>query len=176
MYHMIQKCSLFAVLEVFFKEPTTIHFIREIGRKVDLAQTSIRNYIQELEKNNLIIKKKSKPFDGFIANRDNERFIFYKQVYNFYSLYELRELIVKSIYPKTIIVFGSYARGEDIEESDIDIVILSKVKKEINLKKFEKLLNRKINVTFIDNFNKLDASLRINVLNGWMIYGGVYKG
>ena len=170
---MIQKCSLLAVLEVFFKEPTTIHFIREIGRKINLAQTSVRNHIKELEKNNLIIEIKSKPFNGFIANRDNEGFIFYKQSYNFYSLYELKELLVKLVYPKAMIVFGSYARGEDTEESDIDIILLSKIKKEINLKKLEKSLNRKINVNFIDSLDKLDKSLKTNVLNGWVIYGGI---
>ena len=173
MYHMIQKCSLFAVLEVFFKEPTTVHFIREIGREINLAQTSVRNHINELKKNNLIIKCKSKPFDGFIANRNNERFIFYKQAYNFLSLYGLKESLVKSLYPKSIIIFGSYARGEDMEKSDIDMVILSKVKKEINIQKFEKSLNRKININFIDNLNELDKSIKLNVLNGWIVYGGI---
>lgn len=173
MYHMIQKCSLLNVLEVFFKEPTAIHFIREIGKKINLSQTSVRNHVKELERKRLIIKQKAKPFDGFIANRENDKFIFYKQSYNFYSLYELKNFLVKSLYPKTIIIFGSYSRGEDIEKSDIDLLILSKIEKNIDIKKFEKLLNRKINITFMDNLTKLDKSVKINVLNGWVIYGGI---
>ncbi|MFH1325336.1 MAG: nucleotidyltransferase domain-containing protein [archaeon] len=170
---MIQKCSLLKVLGVFFIEPTNMHFIREIGKKTNLAPTSVRNHIRELEKNNLIVKTKAKPFDGFVANRENEKFIFYKQAYNFYSLYELRELIAKLLYPKSIMIFGSYVKGEDTESSDIDIIILSKVKKEINLKKFEKSLNRKINLVFVENLNKLNKSIKINVLNGRIIYGGI---
>ena len=170
---MIQKCSAMSVLEVFFREPTTTHFIREVGRKINLAQTSTRNHIRNLEKDNLIVKSKSKPFDGFIANRENERFIFCKQAYNFYSLYELRNVLVKSLYPQALIIFGSYSRGEDVEESDIDIFVLSKIKKEINLQKFEKILNRKINLLFANSLGKLDKSVKDGVLNGWVIYGGI---
>lgn len=173
MYQMIQKCSLIAVLEVFFKEPTNIHFIREIGRKINLAQTSVRNHVKELEKQGLIVGAKAKPFNGFIANRDNEKFIFYKQAHNFYSLYGMKEKIVSSLYPQAIIVFGSYSKGEDVEESDIDIIVVSKSKKEIDLRRFEKILKRRINITFIDSIKKLDKPIRINVLNGWIIYGGL---
>lgn len=44
---------------------------------------------------------------------------------------------INSDYIKKIILFGSVARGEDTEESDIDILIVSNHKKEI-----EDLVNR----------------------------------
>ena len=170
MLHMIQKCSNIRVMEIFFKEPTTIHFIREIGRKINLAQTSVRNNIQNLLKYGLIEKKKSKPFDGFIANRGNEKFLFYKRIYNLFSLYGLRNKLM-SLYPKAIVVFGSYGLGEDIEGSDIDICIISKVRKDLNLKSFEKYLGREINVIVVDSLSKLDKSIEKKVLNGVIIYG-----
>ena len=52
---MIQKSSELKVLEVFFKEPTNIHFIREIGRKIKLAPTSVKNNVKELLKMELIV-------------------------------------------------------------------------------------------------------------------------
>ena len=81
---MVQKCSYMKVLGVFFREPTRIHFIKEISRKISLAPTSVRVYFKDLEKEGLIIKKKSKPFDGFVANKENEKFISLKQVYNLF--------------------------------------------------------------------------------------------
>ena len=170
---MIQKCSYFAVLEVFFKEPKSIHFIREIGRKVQLAQTSVRNHIKDLEKNKLIVAKKANPFDGFVSNRDNEEFLFYKQAYNFYSLLELKKLIIKELYPKAIIIFGSYARGEDVEESDIDIVVITKVKKDIETKKLEKIMGRKISIMYKESLEKIEEPIKSNILNGWVIYGSI---
>ncbi len=170
---MIQQCSYIAVLEIFFKEPINIHFIREIGRRIQLAQTSVRNHIQDLERKKLIVKKSAKPFNGFVANRENEEFLFYKQTYNFYSLLELKKSIVNALHPRAIIVFGSYSRGEDVEESDIDILVITKVKKEIEIKNLEKKMSRKINLLYIDSLEKLEEPIKDNVLNGWVIYGGI---
>jgi predicted nucleotidyltransferase len=169
---MIQKCSLLNVLSVFFLEPTSVHFIREIGRRINLAQTSVRNNIKELEKQGIIKKNKSKPFNGFSANRQSDEFIFYKKVYNFYNTKKIKEAILEITEPKSIILFGSYSRGEDIENSDIDVIIISKVKKNIDLSKLEKELHRKVNFMIIDSLNKLDEPLRKNVQKGWVIYGG----
>ena len=173
--HMIQICSIIKVLEIFFKEPTTIHFIREISKKIDLAPTSVKNHITELNKSKLIIQQKSKPFNGYIANRENEKFLFYKKVYNLFSLYGLKEEIINNIYPKAIILFGSYSLGEDIESSDIDLVIISKIKKNINLKKIENHLKRRINLIIIEDINKLDSSIINKVYNGITLHG-TYNG
>jgi DNA-binding MarR family transcriptional regulator len=79
MYHMLHKCGCLKTLGLFFIEPTNIHFIREISRKINLSQSSVRNHINFLLKENMIIKKTSNPFDGFVANRENEDFIFIKR-------------------------------------------------------------------------------------------------
>jgi DNA-binding MarR family transcriptional regulator len=47
---MVQKCSLIKVSEVFFAEPTTTHFIKEISKKINLAPTSVRKNIKDLLK------------------------------------------------------------------------------------------------------------------------------
>ena len=169
---MGQKCSYLKVLEVFFIEPTTTHFIKEISKKINLAPTSVRNYIKDLLAKNLIKKKKAKPFDGFVANRENEEFVFYKRVYNLYSLKELSKFLTSIFWPKLIVVFGSYARGEDVEESDIDILIISKVKREVNLEKFKKDLKREINLLIIDKLKKLNKNLIKKIYNGIVLYGG----
>ncbi len=173
MLHMALKCSILKVLEVFFKEPTQIHFIREIGRKINLASTSVANNIQEIKRMQLIQTKKTKPFDGLIANRENEEFLFYKKIYNLYTLYELKEKLIDIFHPKAIVVFGSYSRGEDIESSDIDILIISKAKDEANLQNFEKKLLRKINIIIVDDLNKLDKIIQKKVKNGFTLYGEI---
>src|SRR3989344_7402066 len=168
---MIQKCSFIQVMGVFFKEPMQINFIREIGKKIDLAPTSVRNNIKDLIKAELIIKKKSKPFDGFVANRDSQKFRDYKQIYNIYSLMELKEDIINKLGPRAIVLFGSYQKGEDIESSDVDLLIISKIRKEIDLKVFEKRINRRIHLTFMNNLENFDKEIKENAKNGWVIYG-----
>ncbi|GIU68252.1 MAG: hypothetical protein KatS3mg001_102 [Candidatus Pacearchaeota archaeon] len=172
LYHMV-KCSYIRVLEVFFREPTTIHFIKEISKKIKLAHPSVRNYIRELTKKGLIIKRKSKPFDGYVANRENDSFIWLKMSYNILSLKELRDKIINELHPKAIILFGSYLRGEDVESSDIDFFVVSKIKKEIDFSKFESVLKRRIRVIILDDFSKLDKNIQKKIKNGLVLYGGL---
>jgi len=171
--HMIQKCSILRVLEVFFKEPTIIHFIREISREIKLAPTSVKNYVNYLLKEGLITEKKSKPFNGYIADRTNEKFIFYKKSYNLSTLYELKNIIENSIHPIAIVLFGSYSRGEDVESSDIDILVLSKIKMNINSYSLEKKLRRKINLMIIEDINKLDRNIKKKIYNGIVLHGEI---
>lgn len=161
------------VLGVFFREPTEMQFIKGISRKIGLAHTSVMKYIKELEAEELILKKKGRPFDGYVANRDSEKFKFYKQVYNLNSLFEVREEIVDKIGPKTIILFGSYQGGEDIEGSDVDILVVSKIRKDLDLKKIEKKIERNIHLTFVEKIENLDENIQKNVRNGWVLYGNI---
>ncbi len=168
---MIHKCGYLQTLEVFFLEPTRIHFIRSISKKIGLAQTSVRNHIKFLLENKIILKKQSSPFNGYVANREDENFIFYKSIYNLSSLKNLKDFMINSCYPKAVILFGSYLRGEDIEESDIDLFVLSKNKRELDIKKFEGDLKRRINILFCDSLNKLDEKIQNKIRNGFVLEG-----
>ena len=172
---MIHNCSFMKVAEVFFNEPTTVHFIREVGRKTSLSPTSVRLHMKRLEKSGFIMKKESRPFTGYVADRDNERFIYYKRLHNISTLFDVRQKIIDAIHPKAIILFGSYFLGEDIEDSDIDIIVLSKASKEIDFQREEKYLHRKISVIKVENIEELERSVKRNVKKGLVIYGDMYE-
>ncbi len=172
MFHMIQKCSIFRVFAEFAKNPKKPYQIRELSRNIKLATTSIRLHIEELEKNNLIKKEKVGFYNAYKANFDNEDFKFYKKIFNLINLKDsniIKELESK-LTPDAIILFGSYAKGEDIEESDIDIFLIAK-EKNIDLKQYEKKLNKKIQLFFSENLNKLPKELLNNILNGVILSG-----
>ena len=113
------------------------------------------------------------PFEGYIANKENDKFIQYKQVYNLYSLIGLKNNIIGKLGPKAIILFGSYQKGEDREESDIDIAIISHINQSSNLEKYEKTLQRKIHLTLIKNLDDIDEGIKNNIKNGWVLYGKI---
>ena len=139
---MLQNCSIINVAGVFFKEPTKNHYLIEISKKSKLAHTSTKKHLITLKKQKIIKqineKKGKRNFPGYIANLDNPIYKQKKKMYNLSKLYECRliEFLKDKFTPKTILVFGSYVHGEDIENSDIDIFIESK-KEDINLTKFE---------------------------------------
>ena len=72
--------------------------------------------------------------------------------------------------PFSIILFGSGAKADFNEKSDIDIFVEAKELK-INLAKYEKKLNRKVNLLFEPNLNNLSKELRNNIVNGIVLYG-----
>lgn len=148
MYMMLQRCSIWKVAEIFFIEPTKVHFIKEISRKINLAHTSVKNHINNLMNEGLIEENNTEIFKGYKAKRDNPEFIFYKKLSNLLNLKSSGLIdLLKEHYPKSIILFGSYDKGEDIETSDIDIFIDSR-KFKINMEKSENYLKRRIHLVF----------------------------
>ncbi|MBU2612706.1 MAG: nucleotidyltransferase domain-containing protein, partial [Nanoarchaeota archaeon] len=148
---MLQKSTTQKILEIFFDEPTKAHYLKEISRKALISHTSIKKPLEELVKLNLILKRHEKKgkrkFPIFEANLEHPKFRRLKKSYNLENLYEsgIVEKIRDALMPRSIVLFGSYSRGEDIEDSDIDIFVESS-KEEIKLKSFEDKLKRKVNM------------------------------
>mgnify|MGYP001180836169 CR=1 FL=1 len=167
MYTMLHKCSLWKVAGIFFAEPTKVHFIKEISRKINLAHTSVKKHILELIDLGLA-EPSFLVFKGYKAKRENPDFLFYKKINNLIMLKNsgLTEEL-KEHYPKAIILFGSYDKGEDIETSDIDIFIDGK-KFSIKLEKYEKYLSRKIHLVFKEEAAK---NLLESIKQGQILFG-----
>ena len=43
----------------------------------------------------------------------------------------------------------------------------------LELEKYEKILNRRININFYDSWKKIHENLKNNILNGIILHGGV---
>ena len=162
------------VLELFFDNPTEQFHLRQISRKTGIAVTSVRIYLDEFLKKKVIIKISKGIYPSFLANRDadDSKFKFYKKL-NLLDRLDgsgLLDYIEDNCMPNSIILFGSASLGEDIEHSDIDLFVESNEKK-LNLDKFERELNRKINLFFEKNFSKLNKELKNNILNGVKLRG-----
>lgn len=146
--------------------------MRDLSRRTKIAQPSVINHLKALAKEGLVIKEKKGIYPTFKANRDNEIFKLYKKFDLIYKIHKtgLLDLIYDSCLPDVIILFGSASKGEDIEESDIDLFIQSKEKK-LNLERYEKLLNRRVALFFKENFSRLSRELKNNILNGIVLRG-----
>lgn len=173
---MLQKCSILKTAGIFFKEPTKEHYLLEISKKASIAHTSIKKYLTTLKKLSIItemIEKKGKrKFPIYKANINNKTYRKYKMIYNLIELKEsnLIESLKDQLMPKSIVLFGSYQKGEDIENSDIDLFIECKEEK-IELTKFKKQLKRNIQLHFKENFKKYPNELKNSIINGIVLEG-----
>ena len=72
--------------------------------------------------------------------------------------------------PDVIVLYGSASKGEDVEDSDLDLFIIAK-EKPINLERFEKELNRKIHIIFENSLKRVSKEFLNNLINGIVLYG-----
>jgi predicted nucleotidyltransferase len=171
---MLQKNNKYRILKVFFEQPTAELQLRQICRLAKIAPPSTKKYLQELESEGLVSKSKKNIYPVYRAVRDSQLF---KSLKKWSLAIELSasgavDYISEKCSPDAIIVFGSAARGEDIEQSDIDLAILAE-DTVLDLKKYGKLLNRKITPFFAPKFSELSKELKNNILNGILLYGYV---
>ncbi len=164
------------IREYFLINPTAKHRVREIERLLGLPLPSVIRYCKELESEGILTVRRIGNVVFYTANRTDGRYILEKRLHNIRSLYDsgLVEFLRTELNNPVIVVFGSFARGEDTEESDIDLYIESPSKKGINLERFGKLLRREIQVfrhrsiQEVRNPRLADSIINGIVLNGFM--------
>jgi len=169
---MLNKYNRYKLLKVFMDSPTESFRLRELGRLSNLAPLSVRNYLEEFENEGMIRKFVKRGIPFYQAIRDNEKFILCKKISIFYELNEsgLVDFLWNSLSPDAIILYGSHAKGEATEESDIDIFIIGKERK-INTEEFEKKLGKRIHLMFERDIKKISKELLNNLINGIVLKG-----
>ncbi|HLD11120.1 MAG TPA: nucleotidyltransferase domain-containing protein [Candidatus Nanoarchaeia archaeon] len=163
------------ILKFFFEDPNREFNIREIAKIAQISPATASKLLKEFKKNKILQYRKERVFDLYKADLNS---IEYRDLKIYYNVKKLREFIdaLNEFYLKpTIILFGSFSKGLDIKQSDIDLVIISENTKEFpNLKIFEKKLNREIQIFAVKNLKNLKNNHLINnVLNGIILQGEV---
>ena len=167
------------ILPYFFKEPEKEFYVRQISKLLKNSPTTISKYLKKLEQDGVLKSERKLNHLIFKANTENEKFRRLKTDYNLNLVHEsgfVEYLAEEFNHPEVIILFGSFSKGENIKKSDIDIFILSQLKKDINLKKFEERMGYKIQLFInskkdVEKMKVKNRELLNNIINGKIIYG-----
>lgn len=158
--------------------------LRGIARPLKVSPTAVSNALPQLKKEGLITIQKSKTMNlsSIELNRDNQKAIQLKRVENLRMIYEsnLSDYLFNEFPGCTIILFGSYSRGEDTwtgyteeNRSDIDIAIIGTEGKELDLTRYDMLLERTIHVNFYKSWANIHKHLKDSILSGVVLSGVV---
>lgn len=164
------------IKEHFMKNPTERLRVRQIEKKLRLPLPSVIRYVKELQEENLLRSEEIGGAKLYSAKRTSPSFILEKKLFNLKKLYQsgLVDYVIHELSNPTIVLFGSYSQGQDIEKSDIDIYIEYPTEKKIDLKKFEKILDKKIQLFIFPNIHKVpNKELANNIINGITLNGFV---
>jgi len=150
---------------------------RQIAKFLAVSPPAVMKALPDLEKESLIKIKQDRETKRWSVelNRDNHRVMQLKRADNLKLVYEtgLADFLEKEFAGATVILFGSYSRGDDIINSDIDIAVISRKEKEADLTNYEKEIERRININFYDSFKHIHKHLKENLCNGIILAGGV---
>ncbi|HLC57464.1 MAG TPA: nucleotidyltransferase domain-containing protein [Candidatus Nanoarchaeia archaeon] len=148
---------------------------RELAKMLKVSPTAIANSLEGLKKDALVHVEKIKIINFISFNRDDGRAVELKRAENLRNIYisGLSDYLHKELAGGTIVLFGSYSRGEDTNTSDIDFAVIGRKDKLLQLGEYEEMLNRKININFYSKLAGINKHLKNNILNGVVLHGGV---
>jgi len=168
-------------VEFFLSNPYKEIYLRESAKRLKISPFAAKKYADILIGEELIIDEKRANLRYLKANMHN---LFYRHLKISYNIRQLlKSGLVRFIADKipnltSITLFGSFAKGENDDKSDIDLAIIGK-KKYLDLGKFEERLKREITSHFFSwsEWNekaKKDNPFYYEVINyGISLYGEI---
>ena len=148
---------------------------RDIALALAVSPTAIANALKRMQKADIVHINPLKNIRLVSLNTNSQDILHLKRVENLRQIYTsgLAEFLTSQFAGGTIIVFGSYARGEDTSESDIDIAIIGRNQKQVSFLQYEPKLLRKIHLNIFKSWDEIPVQLKHNILNGIVIAGCV---
>lgn len=169
--------SVFKVAELLFNRPNVTFHIRGLAKETGLSTTAVIQAVEELS--GFLIVEKTAITTNVKADVESESYRFYKKIFNLYRLerYGIIQTLKDAYRAKAIVLFGSFSKGEDIEESDVDILIVTSHKEARSIGNYiaecEKLLNRRINLHVLNSLEKSSPEFKNAIANGIVLHGYV---
>ena len=168
--------STFRVAENIFNFPNKKFHVRMLAEETGFSTTAISRSIEELQYFRIVTVEETDLTKDVKADLSSDAYTFYKTIFNLYRLkrYGFVDRLIDLYTPEVIVLFGSFAKGEDIEESDIDICILSSKENEFSQKDIEhyqKEFCRRINVHVLHSLEQSSAEFKNALANGVVLHG-----
>lgn len=158
-------------LKPFFEDCYRRINVREYSRITKKSPPTASKLLNGFYKKGLLKREKYLNYLFFYANSENQKFTDLSKIYWIYKLKDLINFLEKNLVDPTIVLFGSLAKAEVKEDSDIDLAIFTN-KKELDLNKYEKKLKRNIQIFWFKSINEIkDKELANNIINGFKLKG-----
>jgi predicted nucleotidyltransferase len=133
------------IMELFFEYPRREFYLREVSREVGVSVGAAKKYLDRLVEKRLLLRRVVGNLYLFRSNREHPIFKQKMLAYNTEKLFDSGVVDrLLELEPTSIILYGSFARGENDENSDIDVLVISEKK---DVPSFRGILDREVNVS-----------------------------
>ena len=128
MIQLYQKITQLKVLSLFLENPHSSYYLRESARILDMDPMTVRRALNLLVKDDFLIKTEEKNRILYRADVENPALRHVKISYDLSWLRKKNtvDFILKQMNSvSSIVLFGSFAKGENDKASDVDILTIS---------------------------------------------------
>lgn len=138
---LILKC-----LNYFVENPYDKVYLREFSRKIKISLNSTQRFLDLFLKEGLILEERISNHRYFKANLDSVVFRQIKKTFFVKRVVDSGLVGALGKISSSVILFGSCAKGTNDLKSDIDLVVISKNKKEVYeiISKFQKKFSQEL--------------------------------
>ena len=154
--HMFKKMNFLTptalnVLYFLLSNPMKQFHEREIVRQTEVSVGAINQILKKLHKAGLVERDRRGRMNFYRANLKNPVARQFKVLFNVSALDDLVDQIKQT--SERVVLFGSCAEGTDVEESDIDLFVLSSDVEVVQSKisKYEQMFDRRISPIVVDS-------------------------
>lgn len=166
------------VLGPFLKEPGREFHLRQLAEILKVSPATVKSKISTAVRQKVILTRRERNVLMFSPNLDHKNF---KRLLSDYNVNRIRASGLVSFLEDRftlpcVVLFGSWAKGENRKGSDIDVFVMAEDKKTLDLSKFEKKLGAEIQL-FVYSRKEIDAlkrkspELLNNIINGIKLSG-----
>jgi predicted nucleotidyltransferase len=180
--HLKKNFAYDQTLYWFFSYPTRAITLTELAKEIKISKKTANQVVSKLIKENFLCKEEIGRSWRITCNQNHLYNYTRKIIYNLELVYVLlyNHGLLEAIHgsfgvPKSIILFGSYRKGDDNEKSDIDIAVevAGNAKLRIKTEEIPEFgFRKKVPVTLhVFSRNNIDPNLFANIANGIVLEG-----
>lgn len=114
---------VFKILNFVFANPTKEFYEKRIAESTKVSVGACNRYMKKLSEMGFLLKEKRGKMNFYKLNGENPLVRQLKLLFTLDSA--LVRCIKERIIEGEVFLYGSFARGEDVEESDFDILLIS---------------------------------------------------
>ena len=158
------------VLKPFFIDPELEASIRGLSRRSDVSPKWVSKTVSKLENKQVL---EIEEFNRSKRVTTGRKFSEIKRRYNLDEIYDsgIIDFLEDQFRPDALVLFGSFEKGEDSNDSDIDIAIINGRSQKVELERFEKTLHREIELIHIESADEGEKTFRNSLANGTVLKG-----
>jgi len=165
------------ILKLFFEEPAREFNVREVARIIKISPATASKELKKLAGRYFLKERRQRNFNLYKADLDSDSYRDLKVYYNLRKIRDsgLLDALNKFYLKPTIILFGSVVSGLDTETSDFDLLLVSEKTKDFpEIKKFERKINRKLQLFVVRDIKEIkNKNLINNMINGLILQGRI---